>query len=77
MIKWLLVIGVVAAIYVFFIKKTPSVQNNKAKKTDDSADNSPSNDLVECATCGVYCELNEAIVSGSKYYCSDECLEKA
>jgi len=75
MIKWLLVIGVVTAIYVFFIKKSPSVtkkQNNNKEK-----DKKLSNEMVQCSTCSVYCELDDALLSGGKYYCSTECLEKA
>ncbi len=78
MIKWLVVIGVVGAIYFLFIKKKPAVANskrssNKAKKEEDE---SASNDMVECATCSVYCEIDDAILSNNKYYCSDECLAK-
>jgi uncharacterized protein len=76
MIKWLLVVGVVAAIYVFFIKKTPSV-GNKQTPNDDIKDDKKSNDMVQCSTCSIYCELDDALLSGTKYYCSRECLEKA
>ncbi len=76
MIKWLLVVGVVAAIYVFFIKKTPSV--SKTSTSDDEVkDEKQSNDMVQCSTCSIYCELNDALLSGNKYYCSTECLDKA
>ena len=75
MIKWLLVVGVVAAIYVFFIKKKPSVTNKQPN--DKVKDELESNDMVQCSTCSVYCELDDALLSGSKYYCSIECLEKA
>jgi len=76
MIKWLLVVGVVAAIYVFFIKKKPNV-TNKENKNDEVKDEKQSNDMVQCSTCSVYCEIDDALLSGSKYYCSTECLEKA
>ena len=76
MIKWLLVVGVVAAIYVFFIKKKPSV-TKKQNNDDEVKDEKQSNDMIQCSTCSVYCELDDAILSGSKYYCSTECLEKA
>jgi len=75
MIKWLLVVGVVAAIYVFFIKKKPSVTNER--DSDEVKDEKVSNDMVQCSTCSVYCELDDALLSGSKYYCSTDCLEKA
>lgn len=68
-LKLLLVIGVIAIVYFIFIKKKPS---SKISKNEEQ-----SSEMVECATCKVYCELDEAILSGSKYYCSKECLERA
>jgi uncharacterized protein len=76
MIKWLLVVGVVVAIYVFFIKKKPTL-SNKDKNDDEVKNDTLSNDMVECSTCGVYCEIQDALLSSSKYYCCAECLEKA
>jgi len=76
MIKWLLVIGVVVAIYYLFIKKSaPGVAKDATggaakKKTSEDVD-----EMVECSRCGVYVELDEAIVSNGKYYCSKECLK--
>ncbi|DAB27806.1 MAG: hypothetical protein A2513_06285 [Sulfurimonas sp. RIFOXYD12_FULL_33_39] len=67
-LKLLLVIGVIAVVYFIFIKKKPS---DKISKNEEQ-----SSEMVECATCKVYCELDDAILSGSKYYCSKECLEK-
>ena len=72
MIKYLLVIAVIAFVYYFFIKKKPS-KNIKKKKEKDSK----MNDMVECCECSIYCEIDDAILSGSKYYCSSECLQKA
>lgn len=72
-LKLLLVIGVIAIIYFMFIKKKPTIFDSKQQKKDakDQAD-----EMVECSTCGVYVEIDEAILSGSKYYCSTECLNK-
>ena len=72
-LKLLLVIGVIAIVYFFFIKKKPAITKSakKAKEEDTS------NEMVECSTCGTYCELDDTILSSSKYYCSNECLEKA
>jgi len=67
MIKYLVVIGVIAFIYYVFIKKKPT--KNKLK------DDAQTNEMVECEKCGIYCELDEAILSGGKYYCSVECLK--
>ena len=77
-LKLLLVIGVIATVYFLFIKKKPAIKNstkdNDSKSVEDEVQ---SNEMVECSTCGVYCEADEAILSNSKYYCSNECLEKA
>ena len=74
-LKLLLVIAVIATVYFMFIKKKPlkSPSRNEKKKSSDTVE---SNDMVECKTCGIYCEVDDSILSGSSYYCSSECLEK-
>lgn len=69
--KLLLIIGVISIIYFMFIKKKSSI-NSQKKATKGEAPQV--NDMIECASCGVYVEINEAILSGTKYYCSKECL---
>lgn len=69
--KFLLIVGVIALIYFMFIKKRPKVQSDTKK------DEPKSSDMVECATCGIYCALDDTIVGNGEYYCSKECLEKA
>ena len=69
--KLLLVAGVIAIIYFMFIKKKPSVPSQKKAPKKEMP---KANDMVECASCGVYVEINEAILSDAKYYCSTECL---
>jgi len=71
MIKWLVVIGVVSFVYFYFIKQKPQ----KVQNTQED-DNTQANDLIECATCGTYCEIDDMIISGSKYYCCNECIGK-
>ena len=70
-LKLLLVIGVIAIVYFIFFKKKPLRKSSSSKK-DERLE---SNDMVECASCGVYCELDEAILSNAKYFCCDECVE--
>ena len=73
-LRLLLIIGVIGIVYFMFIKKRPTqVNKSSSKKKDDLK----ANDMVECATCGVYSELQESILSDAKYYCSKECLAKA
>jgi len=76
MIKWLVVIGVISFVYFYFIKEKPTVTKKK-QPTDTKKDNTEVNDMIECVVCGTYCEIDDMILSGSKYYCSQECLEKA
>ncbi|NPA65408.1 MAG: hypothetical protein GXO11_00855 [Epsilonproteobacteria bacterium] len=70
MIKWLLVLGVVWAVYYFFIKQKSVSQKTQTKKEQTDAQ-----EMIECAKCGVYVELEEAILSNGKYYCSKECIK--
>jgi len=73
-LKLLLVISVIAIVYFLFIKKKPAKVKNK--KNNSKKENPPANEMVECASCGVYCELEDTILSGNKYYCSQECVNK-
>ena len=74
-LKLLLITGVVFVVYLMFFKqKSLKPQANSDKKRASQAE---VNDLIECPTCGVYVEVEEAILSGSKYYCSSECITKA
>ena len=71
--QYLVIIGLILFIYFFFVKKKPiNIFNNKAdKKQTPKAD-----EMVECANCGVYAELDESFLSGTNYYCSKECLNE-
>ena len=76
MIKWLLVIGVIGAIYYLFIKKSaPSVAKKSPKKDDRDRNTEDVEEMIECSRCGVYVEIEEAILSNGRYYCSKECLK--
>jgi uncharacterized protein len=74
--QWIVVIVLIVAVYFMFIKKRPAVaqkkENSSQKKNKDQ-----SNDMVECAQCGVYCQIDDSILSTNKYYCSQECLKKS
>ena len=69
-LKILLLVGIIALVY-FIYKKS-----NKPAKDIKKDDSQKTNDMVECATCGIYCELDDALLSQGSYYCSKECLEK-
>ena len=74
-LKLLLVIAVIAIVYFMFIKKKPikNVTDTESKKDEKLQ----SSDMVECSACGTYAELGEMIISNNKYYCCNECVDKA
>lgn len=74
MMQYVIIVALIAFIYFFYIKKKPSKVSTqtKNKKSEQKA-----NDMVECETCHVYAQLDECIISNGKYYCSQECVEKA
>ena len=73
LLRIILVIGVIAAVYFFFIKKsTPLTKERHDKKKHDADDT-----MVECESCSTYISTKEALVSSGKFYCSTECRDKA
>lgn len=70
MIKYIVVIGVIWAVWFFFIKKKPSNTKFNKEKISDSSD------MTKCESCGIYCETDDSILSLGKHYCSDECIKK-
>ncbi|WP_434581014.1 PP0621 family protein [Sulfurimonas sp. NW15] len=76
MILKILIIGaVIAAVYFLFFKTKPEAKVTKKNTKKDSA-KPDADEMVECASCGVYAEIQECILSNGKYYCSRECLQK-
>jgi len=74
--KFLLIAAVIATVYFMFFKTKPTMKN--AAKNETKKPTPPEvNDMVECANCSVYVEVQEAILSNGKYYCSRECLKEA
>jgi len=76
-LKLLLVLAVIATVYFIFFKKKPLKNSQSEDKRSTKSEKPESNDMVECQTCGIYSELSDSILSGSKYYCCSECLDKA
>jgi len=68
-LKLLLVIAVIGIIYFIFFKK------KSAKKSIEDKEQK-ANDMIECCVCGIYCEIDDAILSNGKYYCSNECVRE-
>lgn len=74
LIKLLLVIGVIAVVYFFFIKKSTPLTKERHEKNKNKNDDET---LVECEVCSTYITTSEAIVSSGKFYCSTDCRDKA
>lgn len=74
--KLLLIIGVIGFVYFFFIKKRPSISKKETTSTMKKEE-LQGNDMIECPSCGIFFEVDDGILSGSKYYCSSECVTKA
>jgi len=74
LLKILLVLGVIAAVYFLFFKKRPTV--TQQKKGDASAKKADEDTMVPCETCGVFVSVKEAFLKDGKYYCSKSCMEK-
>jgi len=74
-LKLLLVIGVIATVYFFFIKK--SMPLTKERKSGKKHNTQVDETLVECEVCSTYITTGEALISSGKFYCSTECRDKA
>ena len=71
-LKFLLIAAVIWVVYIMFFKTKTTVEKTQKRETKKPE----ANDMVECANCGIYVEVQEAILSNGKYYCSRECLTK-
>lgn len=67
MAKILIFVAIIATIYILFFRK-------KVVKND--AQDEPSFEMVECASCKTFISKDEAIKKGNKYFCDIKCVEK-
>ncbi|WP_353661906.1 PP0621 family protein [Hydrogenimonas sp. SS33] len=79
MLKILLTVAVIWAIYFFFIKK-PQVTEHRRRKADEADRKARRKEaqkeeeiMVPCEKCGTYISSHEAIIVSGKYYCSKSC----
>lgn len=72
-LKLLLVIGVIAAVYILFFKKAAPVTGKKSESASKPTDDDT---MVPCETCGVFVSIKEAFMKDGKYYCSKTCMER-
>lgn len=71
-LKLILLALVIWAVYYFFFKK-----KSVAPQSESAKPKPKTNEMVECASCGTFCDIDEALLSSGKYYCSQECMQKA
>ncbi len=64
LLKILLLIGVIGAVYALFLKK---------KKVESRGDEQT---MVPCKECGLYVSSDEGVVADGNHYCSLECAKK-
>jgi len=66
-VKFIIIAIVLYGIYFIFFKKKNIIA--QAKKQNESI-----SDTTQCVACDIYVEIDDAIMSDGKYYCSKECL---
>lgn len=65
LLKLLLFIGVIGAVYYLFFAK---------KRTLPPSSDEP-DPMIPCSTCGTYVDVKEALIRDGRFYCSRECME--
>lgn len=66
------IVAILAAlflVYILFFKKKRESEI-KEKKEDTI-----SNEMIECKSCGTFISKDEAILSNANFFCSKECLK--
>jgi len=69
-LKILLFLLALFAVYLIFFKKSREQQVKQNDKNKEEMDI-----MVECPTCKVFVSKKEAILSNGRYFCSKECLK--
>lgn len=75
--KLILLAAVVYGIYILFFRNGNIVDKMREKKsgTSPKKEEKDVDTVVECAKCGLYVSVDEAILKDGKYYCSKTCAE--
>jgi len=68
-LKILLLAAVLFAVYYFFFRTKPIKEVKRPHVTPETMD-----DMVPCAKCGTYVTLDDAYISGGRYFCSTHCI---
>ena len=66
--KVLLVVAVIAAVYFIVRAYTRAM----AAKNPLESEQRPTEDMVQCAHCGVHLPRGDSITGGERYFCSNE-----
>jgi uncharacterized protein len=72
-LKLILLIIVITAVYFIFFKKRPidktvNTKQRTGKKTKEG------DEMIACAKCGTYVTIDDAFIKNARYYCSTECM---
>ncbi len=70
-IKLLIFIGVLFAIYMIFFKKNRDTEGANTKRSTNKGEEV----MLECKICGTYVSDKEAIIKDGAFYCSKECAK--
>jgi len=75
--KLILLAAVVYGIYILFFRNGNIVDKMREKRsgTSPKKEEKDVDTVVECAKCGLYVSVDEAILKDGKYYCSKACAE--
>jgi len=71
MAKFLILVGVIAAVVLLVKNYRRSLARQDEKTTDQPAP-VKSEDMVRCDRCGVHLPKSESFLSQGRFYCSDE-----
>ena len=58
-----------------FFRAMKGLFRSKSNLKPSNTDKTKPQELISCATCSIFILREQAIISGGKYYCSDNCLK--
>ena len=70
-LKLLLLVAVVTAVYLIFFKPKNRVVKKPSGKSEPKNE---SDEMVACVKCDTYISVDEAFIRNGEYYCSSECM---
>jgi len=69
-LKFLVLVGLLYAVYYVFFKKKNILTKSKKENLKKSSET-----MIECTQCKTYISVNEALLVDGKYFCSKECVD--